>query len=121
MTPCRFDAELAAFAVLLPSGVGAAPIKQSTSGGTAAAAQPSGGSSTGPVEFYLHPAAVRRADSSAASVNEWTGERLSRDADVAEDVKPASVAPLGNYAVRSRHRCATRSFFLGLRSFEGLE
>lgn len=43
---------------------------------------------------------VRRADASAASVNEWTGERLSRDADVAEDVKPASVAPLGNYAVR---------------------
>ena len=94
--------------------MGASPLTQSTSGDTsstttaAAAAQlPSGGSSvcsggTGgsPSEFYLHPAVVRRADSSAASVNEWTGERMSRDADVSEDVKPASVAPLGNYAVR---------------------
>lgn len=51
------------------------------------------------VEFYLDPALVRRADTSAASVNEWTGERMARDADVSDDVRPASVAPLGNYAV----------------------
>ena len=42
---------------------------------------------------------MRRADTSAASINEWTGERMSRDADVSDDVRPASVGPLGNYAV----------------------
>ena len=50
-------------------------------------------------EFYLDPATVRRADTSAASINEWTGERTSRDADVPEDIRPASIGPLGNYAV----------------------
>ena len=50
-------------------------------------------------EFYLDPATVRRADTSAASINEWTGERMSRDADVPDDIRPASVGPLGNYAV----------------------
>ncbi len=37
---------------------------------------------------------------SAASINEWTGERTLRDADVPEDVRPAGVQPLGNYAVQ---------------------
>ena len=32
---------------------------------------------------------------SASSINEWTGERTLRDEDVAEDVRPASVQPLG--------------------------
>ena len=50
--------------------------------------------------FLLHPATVRRNDTSAASINEWTGERLSRSDDIAEDMKPDTIAPLGNYAVQ---------------------
>ncbi|KAK9835351.1 hypothetical protein WJX81_004228 [Elliptochloris bilobata] len=69
----RFDEERAAFAVNLPGGSG---------------------------EFYLRPAVVRRADTSASSINEWTGERTLRDEDVPEDVRPASVQPLGNYAAQ---------------------
>lgn len=61
--------------------------------------------SAGPEEgedgaFLLDPAAVRRADTSARSVNEWTGERLLRDEDIPDDVAPSSVQPLGNYAVQ---------------------
>jgi DUF971 family protein len=70
----RYDTDLKAFAVRLPE-------------------------SERP-EFYLHPAVVRRNDTSARSINEWTGERTLRDEDVAEDVEPASVQPLGNYAVQ---------------------
>lgn len=51
-------------------------------------------------EFALHPALVRRNDMSANSVNEWTGQRTLRDEDIPEDVKPASISPLGNYAVQ---------------------
>ena len=29
-------------------------------------------------EFYLHPAVVRRNDTSAKSVNEWTREKILR-------------------------------------------
>ena len=91
----RYDEELAAFAVNLPcSSVGA------SSGAQQPAAAPSGEADP-PAEFYLDPATVRRADTSAASINEWTGERMSRDADVPDDVRPASVGPLGNYAVRA--------------------
>ena len=110
---------MAAFAVILPAGNGGVPITQSTSpGGTTDSSPSQSLASTGDgerrvgrhggSEFYLDPAVVRRADTSAASVNEWTGERVSRDADVADDVRPASVAPLGNYAVRRglRQLCA---------------
>ncbi len=55
---------------------------------------------SGRPEFYLHPAVVRRNDTSAKSINEWTGEKILNDADVADDVAPASVQPLGNYAVQ---------------------
>lgn len=72
--PDRYDESLRAFAVRLPG-------------------------SDRP-EFYLHPAVVRRNDTSARSVNEWTGERTLRDDEVPEDVQPASVQPLGNYAVQ---------------------
>jgi len=72
----------------------------SGSGVQQSAALASGGADR-PPEFYLDPATVRRADTSAASINEWTGERMSRDADVPEDIRPASVGPLGNYAVRA--------------------
>jgi DUF971 family protein len=37
---------------------------------------------------------------SAASINEWTGERTLRDADILADIRPASVQPLGNYSVQ---------------------
>ena len=52
------------------------------------------------VEFALSPAVVRRNDTSARSVNEWTGERLLRDSDVLDDIEPAGVQALGNYAVQ---------------------
>ncbi|BDA43886.1 Iron-sulfur cluster carrier protein [Coccomyxa sp. Obi] len=71
----RYDEDLKAFAVRLPDA-------------------------GRPEEFFLHPAVVRRNDTSARSINEWTGERMLRDEDVADDVAPASVQPLGNYAVQ---------------------
>lgn len=47
----RYDGELGAFVVKLPNGE---------------------------EEFLLDPAVVRRNDTSAASINEWTGERMLR-------------------------------------------
>ncbi len=75
MVARRYDEDLKAFAVRLPDA-------------------------GRPEEFFLHPAVVRRNDTSARSINEWTGERTLRDEDVADDVAPASVQPLGNYAVQ---------------------
>jgi hypothetical protein len=49
--------------------------------------------------FLLDPAAVRRADTSVASINEWTGE-LSPPSSIPGDIAPQSLAPLGNYAVQ---------------------
>ena len=92
---CRFDEELSAFAVRIPSS--SASSTSSSSDGTNS--NSGSGSHNSVEEFYLDPATVRRADTSAASINEWTGERMSRDADVADDVRPASIGPLGNYAV----------------------
>ena len=98
---CRFDEELSAFAVRIPSS--------STSSTSSSSDGTNSNSGSGSVEeFYLDPATVRRADTSAASINEWTGERMSRDADVADDVRPASIGPLGNYAV-SFHLFSTSS------------
>lgn len=51
-------------------------------------------------EFCLDPAVVRRNDTSAKSINEWTGERLLRDEDVPDDVEPAMISPVGNYAAQ---------------------
>ncbi|GAB4816276.1 hypothetical protein N2152v2_003322 [Parachlorella kessleri] len=51
-------------------------------------------------EFLLDPATVRRHDTSAASINEWTGEKMLRDEDIPDDVEPTSVTPVGNYAVQ---------------------
>ena len=56
--------------------------------------------SIGSEQLLLDPATVRRNDTSAKSINEWTGEKMSRDSDVPEDIKPESVAALGNYAVQ---------------------
>jgi hypothetical protein len=60
------------------------------------------GTSTGSAPsapFYLQPAVVRRHDTSARSINEWTGESLGAG-DVPDDIKPLSVSPVGNYAVQ---------------------
>lgn len=54
----------------------------------------------GKPEFALHPATVRRNDTSARSVNEWSGQRMLRDEDVPDTVVPASIKPVGNYAVQ---------------------
>ena len=51
-------------------------------------------------EFLLEPAMVRRNDTSARSVNEWTGERIDPGAGVPDDIEPNEIAPLGNYAVQ---------------------
>lgn len=79
----RYDAELRAFVVKLPQQ----PGSDADSAGEGA-------------EFLLDPAVVRRNDTSARSVNEWTGERTLRPEDIADDVRPAEVSPLGNYAVQ---------------------
>lgn len=50
--------------------------------------------------FSLDPALVRRNDTSAASINEWTGEKLSKSDNVPDGIQPDTVAPLGNYAVQ---------------------
>jgi len=50
-------------------------------------------------EFLLHPATVRRNDRSAQSVDEWTGEQKVLYGDVAEDIEPEDIRPMGNYAV----------------------
>ncbi|GMH32418.1 hypothetical protein BSKO_00252 [Bryopsis sp. KO-2023] len=72
-TCVRFDSELRAFVVNLPG----AKSDQ---------------------EFILDPAVVRRNDTSARSVNEWTGEKIMEE--VADDIVPEAVNPLGNYAVQ---------------------
>ena len=53
-----------------------------------------------PLELYLDPAVVRRNDTSAKSVNEWTGEKILQDSDIADAVRPAAMRPLGNYAMQ---------------------
>ncbi|EOA30311.1 hypothetical protein CARUB_v10013437mg [Capsella rubella] len=50
-------------------------------------------------EFLLHPATVRRNDRSAQSVDEWTGEQKVQYGDIAEDIEPDDIRPMGNYAV----------------------
>ena len=50
--------------------------------------------------FLLDPAHVRRNDTSAASINEWTGEKLSKSDNVPDDIQLDSISPLGNYAVQ---------------------
>ncbi|KAG0504443.1 hypothetical protein KC19_3G021300 [Ceratodon purpureus] len=50
-------------------------------------------------EFLLHPATVRRNDRSAKSIDEWSGEQKLRYTDIAENIEPESIRPMGNYAV----------------------
>lgn len=49
--------------------------------------------------FSVRTADVRRADTSAAAIDEWTGERVSAP-NVPEGIKPAGISPVGNYAVQ---------------------
>lgn len=50
-------------------------------------------------EDTLHPAYVRRNDTSAASINEWTGEKIAAGGLVPDTIIPAGLQPVGNYAV----------------------
>lgn len=59
-----------------------------------------GGSSKAEEPFWLEAALVRRNDTSARSINEWTGEALGGAAEVPEGIKPLGVAPMGNYAAQ---------------------
>ncbi|GIL85260.1 hypothetical protein Vretimale_10767 [Volvox reticuliferus] len=52
----------------------------------------------GEPEFLLPPAVVRENDTSATSVDEWTGQRKREE--VPQDARPAAINPLGNYAVQ---------------------
>jgi hypothetical protein len=60
---------------------------------------PAAGGSTPEEPFFLEAALVRRNDTSARSINEWTGEALGA-AEVSEGIKPMGVAPMGNYAAQ---------------------
>lgn len=72
----RYDEELRALVIRLPSADGESSE-----------------------EFYLDPATVRRADTSALSIDEWTGAKISDDADVPDDIVPLEVRSVGSYAV----------------------
>jgi len=50
--------------------------------------------------FLLHPALVRRNDTSAKSINEWTGEKMLDDSTIPDNIRPSDIQPLGNYAVQ---------------------
>ncbi|GLC43445.1 hypothetical protein PLESTB_001558000 [Pleodorina starrii] len=52
----------------------------------------------GEEEFLLPPVVVRENDTSATSIDEWTGQR-KRD-EVPQDARPTAINPLGNYAVQ---------------------
>lgn len=60
---------------------------------------PAAAGSSPSAPFFLEPAVLRRHDTSARSINEWTGEALGAG-DVPDDIKPLSIAQVGNYAVQ---------------------
>lgn len=60
---------------------------------------PAAGGSSPEEPFFLEAALVRRNDTSARSINEWTGEALG-GVEVPEGIKPLGVAPMGNYAAQ---------------------
>lgn len=76
---CRYDKELRSFVVKPPAVAG---------------------EDIGDEEYYLDPATVRRNDTSAASINEWTGQRMIADEDIADDIEPTEIRPVGNYAIQ---------------------
>ena len=48
------------------------------------------------------------APSRQVNTFEWMGERVSRDAAVPEDVRPASMGPLGTHAMSAMLRAPSR-------------
>ncbi|KAG2448417.1 hypothetical protein HYH02_006309 [Chlamydomonas schloesseri] len=52
----------------------------------------------GEPEFLLPPVVVRANDTSATSIDEWTGQRKREEPPA--DARPVAVNPLGNYAVQ---------------------
>ncbi|KAG2424559.1 hypothetical protein HXX76_014439 [Chlamydomonas incerta] len=52
----------------------------------------------GEPEFLLPPGVVRANDTSATSIDEWTGQRKREEAPA--DARPVALNPLGNYAVQ---------------------
>ncbi len=75
----RYDEELRALVVRVPSADGDASE-----------------------EFYLDPATVRRNDTSALSIDEWTGAKISDDADVPDDILPLEIRSVGSYVSMER-------------------
>ena len=71
----RYDEELKALVVRVPSSDGQSE------------------------EFYLDPATVRRNDTSALSIDEWTGAKMLNDDDVPDDIVPLEIRSVGSYAV----------------------
>lgn len=51
-------------------------------------------------EYFLDPATVRRNDTSAASINEWTGEKILVDSNISDFIEPIDIRPVGNYAIQ---------------------
>lgn len=74
---CRYDRELRAFVIKPPA------VHEDQS-----------------YEYYLDPATVRRNDTSAASINEWTGEKILADNEVSDFIEPVDIRPVGNYAIQ---------------------
>jgi Mrp family chromosome partitioning ATPase/DUF971 family protein len=49
-------------------------------------------------DLRVDPAALRRRCQCASCRDEMTGERILKDEDVPDDVRPVSIEPMGNYA-----------------------
>ena len=66
----------------------------------------------------LYPVAyLRRACRCAACIDEWSGEQILDPDSIAEDVRPVSIEPVGNYAIHIRWSDGHSS---GIYSFEYL-
>ena len=60
---------------------------------------------------------LRRKCSCAACIDEWSGAQLLKPEDVAKDVKPVNVNPVGRYAINIEWSDGHRS---GIYSFDFL-
>lgn len=100
----RFDEEVAAFAISLPSGGSAPgtsrPLPAKSEGRPTDAAQvaAAGYRAAQQRSFHVDPMVVRLNDTSAVAIDEWTGERLAPQ--VTAEMRPTSIASCGNYAVQ---------------------
>jgi Mrp family chromosome partitioning ATPase/DUF971 family protein len=55
-------------------------------------------SAPGEEDVLVDPAALRRRCECAACRDEMTGDKILKDEDVPDDVRPVSIEPMGNYA-----------------------